>query len=182
MHHAFESWPRESCEKLENLPELLILPQWAVPALPGATRTCWTCGDWASFQANACSRPPPPTTRTRSAMTPGFKQQQQNDNNKDVPLSACRSLCLLPFYCLWRLSLIVCQHWPIAKAVYWAVKERWPFLRMGGLMLSCKTIWNVIHLISWNKTSQPLDIAVVRHCSSYTQLQIKALFVRKNLI
>src|SRR5690606_8111302 len=36
----------------------------AVPALPGATSTCETRGDCASFHANACSRPPPPMTRT----------------------------------------------------------------------------------------------------------------------
>ncbi len=36
----------------------------AVPALPGATNTSSTRLDCASFQARACSRPPPPTTRT----------------------------------------------------------------------------------------------------------------------
>src|ERR1700693_2950867 len=35
-----------------------------VPALPGATMTSLTRGDWAHFQARACSRPPPPTMRT----------------------------------------------------------------------------------------------------------------------
>ena len=50
-------------------PELRILPQSAVPALPGATSTVLTWGDWASFQARACSRPPPPITSTHSAMS-----------------------------------------------------------------------------------------------------------------
>src|SRR5690348_6216541 len=36
----------------------------AVPALPGATNTFATRGDCATFHASACSRPPPPTTRT----------------------------------------------------------------------------------------------------------------------
>src|SRR5690554_4011916 len=36
----------------------------AVPALPGATKTCATRGDWATFQARACSRPPPPMIST----------------------------------------------------------------------------------------------------------------------
>ena len=31
---------------------------------PGATNTCATRGDCASFHASACSRPPPPMTRT----------------------------------------------------------------------------------------------------------------------
>ena len=37
---------------------------FAVPALPGATNTRVTRGDWARRHARACSRPPPPTTRT----------------------------------------------------------------------------------------------------------------------
>ena len=37
----------------------------AIPALPGATSTSFTPGSPASFQASACSRPPPPTTRMR---------------------------------------------------------------------------------------------------------------------
>src|SRR5574343_1904127 len=35
----------------------------AVPPLPGATYTLEALGDWASFQARACSRPPEPMTR-----------------------------------------------------------------------------------------------------------------------
>ena len=41
---------------------------WAIAALPGATITWLTPGSAASFQANACSRPPPPTTRIRVGM------------------------------------------------------------------------------------------------------------------
>src|SRR5690606_28424786 len=36
----------------------------AVPALPGAQYTRFTRGDCAHFHASACSRPPPPMTRT----------------------------------------------------------------------------------------------------------------------
>lgn len=34
--------------------------------IPGATKTCWTRSDWASFQAMVCSRPPFPSKRTIS--------------------------------------------------------------------------------------------------------------------
>ena len=34
-----------------------------MPALPGAHHICVTCGDCASFQTSACSRPPEPMTR-----------------------------------------------------------------------------------------------------------------------
>ena len=43
----------------------------AVPALPGATITSVTRGDCASFQASACSRPPPPMTRTFNVLNAG---------------------------------------------------------------------------------------------------------------
>ena len=39
------------------------------PALPGATSTSFTPGSRPSFQASACSRPPPPTTRMRVGIT-----------------------------------------------------------------------------------------------------------------
>src|SRR5258708_1339758 len=42
----------------------------AVPALPGATKTLPTRGDCAIFHASACSRPPPPITRTFNASLP----------------------------------------------------------------------------------------------------------------
>ena len=35
-----------------------------IPAFPGAHHIFAILGDWASFQTSACSRPPPPTTRT----------------------------------------------------------------------------------------------------------------------
>ena len=44
---------------------LRFSPSSAVPALPGAARMASQDGDWASFQASACSRPPPPTIRMR---------------------------------------------------------------------------------------------------------------------
>ena len=39
----------------------------AIPGLPGAACSSVRSGDCASFQASACSRPPEPTTRTRTA-------------------------------------------------------------------------------------------------------------------
>ncbi len=36
----------------------------AIPALPGAHSTSGACGERASARTIACSRPPPPTTRT----------------------------------------------------------------------------------------------------------------------
>src|SRR3546814_19221766 len=42
----------------------------AVPALPGATSTVAMRGDCASFHASACSRPPPPMTRTFITLVP----------------------------------------------------------------------------------------------------------------
>ncbi len=41
----------------------------AVPALPGARSTSSTWADFARAQASACSRPPPPTTRTVSPIS-----------------------------------------------------------------------------------------------------------------
>ena len=41
----------------------------AIPALPGATSTSLTPGSRPSFQASACSRPPPPSTRIRVGIT-----------------------------------------------------------------------------------------------------------------
>ena len=43
---------------------LLTPASRAVPAFPGATKTCETAGDCAHFQASACSLPPLPITRT----------------------------------------------------------------------------------------------------------------------
>src|SRR4029077_8522686 len=42
----------------------------ALPALPGAHHTSSTCGLRPSLHARACSRPPPPTTRTRMRSVP----------------------------------------------------------------------------------------------------------------
>src|SRR2546421_628705 len=39
-----------------------LTPSRAVPALPGAQKTCSARGDCASFQTRACSRPPLPMT------------------------------------------------------------------------------------------------------------------------
>ena len=51
---------------------LRTLGSRAVPALPGATSTSVTRGDWAHFQASACSRPPPPMIRTLYARVTAF--------------------------------------------------------------------------------------------------------------
>ena len=39
----------------------------AIASLPGAASTASTCGLWSIFHASACSRPPPPTIKTRIA-------------------------------------------------------------------------------------------------------------------
>src|SRR3989442_1100445 len=49
----------------------------AIPGLPGAANTVSTSGLWAIFQASACSRPPPPTSRTfmvASAVRPAWTE------------------------------------------------------------------------------------------------------------
>lgn len=81
-----------------SLPELLILPQFAVPAFPGATRTCWTCGDWASFQASACSRPPPPTTNTFTTIVP------EEMKNVSTLITAFTLLIKHQFNCMCMLT------------------------------------------------------------------------------
>src|SRR5882672_2298849 len=43
---------------------LTVFGSSAVPALPGATKIALTRGAAATFQANACSRPPPPMIST----------------------------------------------------------------------------------------------------------------------
>ena len=45
----------------------MFSPKPTVPALPGALQSAPKRGDCASFQAIACSRPPPPRRRTFSA-------------------------------------------------------------------------------------------------------------------
>ena len=44
----------------------MALGVFAIPGLPGAACSSVRLGDWASFQASACSRPPEPTMRTRT--------------------------------------------------------------------------------------------------------------------
>mmetsp|Transcript_5369 Transcript_5369/g.14926 ORF Transcript_5369/g.14926 Transcript_5369/m.14926 type:complete len:209 (-) Transcript_5369:89-715(-) len=43
---------------------VVMLGSWLIPALPGAQNRVLQSGDWASFHARACSRPPVPTTST----------------------------------------------------------------------------------------------------------------------
>lgn len=50
------------------LPVFEIFSEQAVPAFPGATNTCLTWSDCASFQASVCSLPPLPTTSTRAVI------------------------------------------------------------------------------------------------------------------
>src|SRR5688572_15216015 len=57
----------------------------AVPALPGATSTSVTRGDCASFQARACSRPPPPMTRTLTARSM-TEVPHAGEDHRDVAL------------------------------------------------------------------------------------------------
>ena len=49
---------------LESISMFLVFSSLSVPALPGATKIDFTCFDCESFQVNACSLPPLPTTRT----------------------------------------------------------------------------------------------------------------------
>ena len=49
---------------------------YAVPAFPGATNTVFIRSDWASFQASACSLPPPPTTNTFISSMPKVTVQK----------------------------------------------------------------------------------------------------------
>ena len=51
----------------ESLPQPSSPSSRAVPPLPGAQKTSRTFGDSRSFTAMACSRPPPPTTKTSMA-------------------------------------------------------------------------------------------------------------------
>lgn len=81
-----------------SLPELLIFSQFAVPAFPGATSTCWMCGDWASFQASACSRPPPPTTNTFTTIVPW------GNENASTLTMAFTWLIKHPFNCVYVLT------------------------------------------------------------------------------
>ena len=45
----------------------VALGELAIPGFPGAACSSVSAGDCASFHASACSRPPDPTTRTRTA-------------------------------------------------------------------------------------------------------------------
>lgn len=103
-----------------SLPELLILPQLAVPAFPGATRTCWMRGDWASFQASACSRPPPPTTNTFTTIVP------EEMKNVSTLVTAFTSPVKHRFNCMCMLTY--------SKRPSWAAKKRWPLLAANFAM------------------------------------------------
>ncbi len=71
----------------------------AVPPLPGAQKTCRTLGDSLNFTAMACSRPPPPTTKTSMAAkrleTIGIPVSRlmaigkQNAHTKNIPHNGC---------------------------------------------------------------------------------------------
>ena len=60
------------------------------PPLPGAQKSWVTLGDWASFQQMACSRPPPPTTKTFISK-PRFKVFRRQAENKIIPYSPRRA-------------------------------------------------------------------------------------------
>src|ERR1043165_858077 len=62
-----------------------------VPAFPGETKISSTCGDWRSFQAVACSRPPEPTSRTRAptrALLPLDRPRRLGGDVVDHPVDA----------------------------------------------------------------------------------------------
>ena len=55
----------------------------AIPALPGAHVMRVTFCDWASFQASACSRPPPPMSKiciTTYKFAFFFKKTEKSNN------------------------------------------------------------------------------------------------------
>jgi hypothetical protein len=54
-----------------NSPWGRISASCAIPALPGVANTCGRCGERLRARTIACSRPPPPTTRTRGVKAPG---------------------------------------------------------------------------------------------------------------
>jgi len=55
---------------------------WDVPALPGAAKSSFTFGLWASFQTSVCSRAPLPATSIFIYLTPcvplSFKGEGEN--------------------------------------------------------------------------------------------------------
>src|SRR5215813_13897686 len=71
----------------------------AVPPFPGATYTFWTRGLCASFHASACSRPPPPMTRSfiRARSMPemthaGERSEEHTSELQSRPHLVCRLL------------------------------------------------------------------------------------------
>ena len=57
---------------------------WAMPAFPGAQYSSVTLGLWASFQQMACSRPPPPTTRTFINTQPFYESGELRVKSGDI--------------------------------------------------------------------------------------------------
>src|ERR1700722_17267895 len=70
---------------------LLTFDSSAVPALPGATKTCCTRGDCAHFHASACSRPPPPTIRIFMLGALVAEMAHSGEHHGDAVLVGCRN-------------------------------------------------------------------------------------------
>ena len=60
----FSAWAKSASASKSVSATLCSAGSAAVPALPGATNTLCTFSDVFNFHASACSRPPPPMTKT----------------------------------------------------------------------------------------------------------------------
>jgi len=70
-----------------------------MPALPGAHHICVACGDCASFQTSACSRPPDPMTRSfmkifheLTKMVPTLKVKSAKSGGERAALQTLREI------------------------------------------------------------------------------------------
>ena len=57
-------WSQFAARALGGKGRVIALDVLAMPAVPGAQKIHFTCGDCFNFQTRACSRAPPPMTRT----------------------------------------------------------------------------------------------------------------------
>ncbi len=65
----------------------------AIPGLPGEATMLVTLGDWASRQASACSRPPPPTIRIFNRSVPQLKYDAMQKKYDVVVVGAGHAGC-----------------------------------------------------------------------------------------
>ena len=107
-NHAFRVWATAFAEqrkvsfsagRVRNVMAVFnsVFPvfSWLIPALPGAHHSCVTCGDCASFQISACSRPPEPMTRSFIEPDSIRKSAKEEKNNSSVTPRMHRSQDIL---------------------------------------------------------------------------------------